>query len=95
MILIWILLIVGILGIIFITKLSHLKNKLSMSLLVIFVLFIVITFLKVADANGIELTSVPAFFSAITVYFFWIGHVFDNLRVVTGNVVRMDWFSVN
>ena len=91
----WIILVLGILGIVFIAKLSHLKHKLSISFVVGFILLLVLSFLKVASTNGIELSGLPGFFSAVQVYFFWMGHVFDNLRVITGNVVRMDWFSVN
>lgn len=95
MAIIWLLIIAAILIVLFITKLSHLKHKFSTSAIVIFGLLIIVTFLKVANTNSVDLWSFDGFFSGLKIYFLWLGHFADNLRVVTGNVIRMDWFSVN
>ena len=94
MTIIWLLIVAAILAVLFITKLSDKKHKMAMSFLVIAGLFIIITFALVARANSVDLWSFNGFFSGVQTYFFWLGHVFDNLRVITGNMVRMDWLSV-
>ena len=47
----------------------------------------------VINANSVDLTSASGIFSSVRLYFSWLGHSFDNLQVLTGNVVRMDWFG--
>jgi hypothetical protein len=89
----WILIIAAILGIVFIAQLSHFKHKFSVIFLVLFLLFLVFSFLAVANSNSLHLGSATGFFSGIKLYFSWLGHAFDNMRVITGNVVRMDWFT--
>jgi len=94
MVIIWIMLIIAILAVLFITKLSHLKHKISTSIIIIAALFIISTFMIVAKTNAINPWSFGGFFSGLKTYFFWLGHLFDNLRVITGNAIRMDWFAV-
>jgi len=89
----WLIVLIAVLGILFIAKLSHLKHKLSIILLLTFLLFIYLSFVKVVNSNSIDLGSANGFFSGVKLYFSWLGHAFGNMKVITGNVVRMDWFS--
>lgn len=91
----WILLILGVLAIYFILKLSHLKYKVSLTFLIGFLLFLILTFVKVISNNSIELSSPTGIFSAVKLYFSWLGHVFSNIKVITGNMIKMDWFPSN
>ena len=89
----WIIVIAAVLGILFIAKLSHLKHKFSMIFLVLFVLLLYLSFAKVASIHSVDLGSVSGFASGMKVYLSWIGNAFDNMRVITGNAARVDWFS--
>jgi uncharacterized membrane protein YqhA len=90
-ILIVILLAVG--AILSISRLSHLKHKLSIIGVLVLCLFLFITFMSVANSNSVKINSFGNFFTAIQLYFSWLGHVLGNLGTLTGNAIRMDWFG--
>lgn len=89
----WIIILLAILGIVFIAKLSHLKHKISISFAILFLLFIYLSFVKVLNSNELDVNSAGEFFSATKLYFSWLGHAFSNIKVLTGNAIRMDWFT--
>ncbi len=89
----WLIVLAIVLGILFVAKLSHLKHKLSIIFLMVFLLFLYLSFVKVLSSNSVELDSAKGFFSGIKLYFSWLGQTFGNLKVITGNAVRMNWFS--
>lgn len=87
----WVIILIGVLAIAFISKLSHLKHKLSITMVILFLLFLVLSFNNVVMNNSVNLASPSGIVSAMQLYFSWLGQVLGNLQVVTGNVVRMDW----
>ena len=89
----WIFIILGVVAILAISKLTHLKHKMGVSLIVLLFLFIVLTFIKVAMVNSVDFKSATGFFTAFKFYFSWLGSVFGNLKVITGNIIRMEWFA--
>jgi hypothetical protein len=91
----WIILILGLAGIFFLVKLTHFKNNLILAWTFGFILFLVLTFIKVSSSNHIEINSPSGVFSAIRLYFSWLGQVASNIKVITGNAIRMDWFPSN
>ena len=82
-------------GILAVSRLTHLKHKLSIISVILLVLFLYISFTGVASNNSVQINSVSDFFSVVKLYFSWLGHVFDNVRVISGNIVRMDWSPIN
>jgi purine-cytosine permease-like protein len=88
-----VVILVAVLGIMFIAKLSHMKHKISVISVIVLCLFLYLSFVGVAHTNSIKISSFTEFFTAGKLYFSWLGHVFDNMRTITGNVVRMDWMT--
>lgn len=87
----WIIVILAIAGIVLIAKFSHLKHRFGVILLIVFLLFIYLTFSSVVSNNNINLKTASGLFKGIKLYFSWLGHAFDNLKVLTGNAIKMDW----
>jgi len=92
---VWILLAIGIFAIYFVLKMSHLKHKMGLTAIILFLLILSLTFVSVVNKNSVELNSPSGVFSAVQLYFSWLGHVFSNAKVITGNIIRMDWFASN
>jgi hypothetical protein len=46
-------------------------------------------------SNNIDLKSASGVYSAIKAYGSWFGLAFDNMKVLTGNIVKMNWFPSN
>lgn len=90
----WVLILFAFLAIFVVSKLihfKHLKHRITAILIILFLLFVGLTFLKVSTSNALDLKSPSGLFAAAKIYFSWLGQVFNNLQVITGNVVRMDW----
>jgi len=89
----WIIALIALVAIIAVFKIQHLKHKFSLTALILFLLFIGLTFVTVAYNNSISLKDASGLFSAVKLYFSWLGNVFDNLRVIVGNAIKMNWFD--
>ena len=92
----WIIILLVIAILVIVSKFIHfnaLKHKIIVVVLVVLGFFFVMTFISVAGSSSVSLKSASGLFQAGKVYFSWLGHVFDNFSVLTGNAVRMDWFS--
>jgi len=90
----WVLLIlVAAFIVVFKFNIGEMKHKIYFFFVLLFLSLFIFTFIKVIDANSVDLTSASGIFSSVKLYFSWLGHAFDNMQVLTGNVVRMDWFG--
>ncbi len=76
-------------------KMNHLRHKSFLITLIIMALFIYVTFSNVVKDNDIDIKSLSGVDKASRLYFVWLGGFFDNLKVITSNVVKMDWESTN
>lgn len=94
----WILIGLAIIAVIIVSKLihfKHLKHRLTAIFLILLLFFAYASVSGVIKSNSIDITTPSGVFQAAKVYFSWLGLVFDNMRVVTGNVIRMDWAPGN
>ena len=76
-------------------KLSSTRDQIKLVFVVILGLFLCGTILVVYVNNKFDLTSYEGFLDAGKVYLGWLGNGFQNLKVIAGNVVGMDWESTN
>ncbi|MEK6886010.1 MAG: hypothetical protein AABX17_03525 [Nanoarchaeota archaeon] len=91
----WILLILVAAALIVVFKMNigEMKHKIYLFFVLLFFVVFIFTFMKVVNANSVDLTSASGIFSSVKLYFSWLGHAFSNVQVLTGNVVRMNWFG--
>lgn len=83
------------LGLVLLFQLNHMKHKVIAMVIIVLVLFFYVSFTSVVSTNNIEMDSAGDFFSAIRVYFSWLGHSFSNMKTLSGNAVRMNWVKNN
>jgi hypothetical protein len=76
-------------------KMSHIKHRLTLVVLIIIALFITSTIGVVSSNNELDLSSTDGFLNAAKVYFGWLGNGFQNMKVLTGQAIGMDWTSTN
>jgi hypothetical protein len=91
----WIVIVIMIVLGIFAIKLNHLKHRIFIIVLITLALFLYSTMNLVTTQNDIELDSVNGIFSAGKVYMGWLANGFNNVKELTGNVVKQDWTSSN
>jgi hypothetical protein len=90
-IIILILVVVGILAI----KLNHLKHRSSILIIVIVALFFYASVTFIATKNNLSMDSYDGFVDTMKAYGGWLANGFQNIRVLTGNAIHMDWTSTN
>ena len=69
--------------------------KLITILMIVAVIFFYFTGAKIIDENNLSLTSFDGITHATQLYFSWLIHIFDNVKDISGNVVKMDWEGNN
>lgn len=94
----WFIIILVIAAVLLIIKamhLRHFKHRVFAVILILLVLFLASTIYLVSDKNEIDMTTANGFYKGIQVYGGWLSHSFQNVKVLTGNAINMDWTSVN
>lgn len=91
----WIVIIILVIVALFVIKISYLRHKLLMIFLIILALFLYITLNVVLEQNNLDFTTVGGFFHSIKVYWGWLANGFQNIKEITGKVIKMDWVSSN
>lgn len=76
----------------FIAEFRRFKHKFFAILLIALILFGYISYLYVFHDQEVDFKSVSGIVDAGKVYLSWLGSVvFDNLKTLTSNAVKMDW----
>lgn len=76
-------------------KFKHFKHRITLVFLIFLIVFLYTTISLVNKTNNLDLTTTEGFLSSVKVYTGWLAHGFGNLKVITGNAVKMDWASTN
>jgi hypothetical protein len=71
---------------------SHWNSKFWTIAVISILGFVALSFFGVAQANAINLNTLGGFFNATKLYFSWLVNAFGNIKDITGNAVRMNWF---
>lgn len=91
----WIIISVIVVLVIMFIKAKAFRHKFFMITFLVVLLFIYITYSKVAAANSISINSLGDFFKAGKIYFSWLGNAVFNLKSLTSNAVKMNWNITN
>jgi hypothetical protein len=91
----WLIIIGLVIAAVFALKMNHLRHRVWIILIIMLALFLYATMALVYRQNEIKLNTAEDFIHASRIYLGWLGHSFDNLKLLTGNAVRMDWTSAN
>ena len=72
-------------------RIKHFKHKLILVFLIIALLFVYASGSRILSGHEIEWRTTEGWGDAATLYAGWLGGVFDNLKVITTNAIKMDW----
>lgn len=86
-----VLVIIGIIAI----RLNHLRHRIFIILLILLALFLYTSMALIVEKNNLDLRSSDGIFSAIKVYSGWLANGFENLKEITGKIIKMDWASTD
>lgn len=91
----WIVIIIIIILILLVVKIGAFKHKFFMILLILLVLFLITTLVLVSKENKLDFSTTEKSFDSIKIYSGWLANGFQNLKVLVGKAIDMDWRSTN
>lgn len=86
-----ILVIIGILAI----RLNHLRHRIFIILLVLLALFLYLSMNYISVQHNLDFKSSEGILNAIKIYSGWLANGFQNLKEITGKIIKMDWTSAD
>jgi hypothetical protein len=86
-----ILILVLVVAIWLIIEFKRFRHKIFAVFLILLILFTYFSFSAVIKGKGLDLKTFDGMKEAGKLYVLWMGGVFKNVKVVTSNVIDMDW----
>ncbi len=86
-----ILLLVFVVAIWLFIEFKRFRHKIVAVFLILLIVFTYFSFVSVVKGKDLDLMSIDGAKEAGRLYLVWIGHAFKNVKVVTSNVISMDW----
>ena len=91
----WAVIVIAVVLILLIVKIGAFKHKFFMILLILLILFLITTTILVSKENKLDFSTTKKSFDSIKVYTGWLANGFQNLKVLAGRAIDMDWESTN
>ena len=94
----WFIIILIIAGILVLMKISHIKHsrhKISLMIFVVLLLFFISSIYFVAVINHMDMTTINGFGNGMKIYAGWLLNSFDNIKILTGAAIGLDWKAAN
>ncbi len=76
-------------------KMNHLRHRIWILLLVFLALFLYTSATIVYSENNLKFDTMDGIFSSVKIYIGWLGNGFQNLKVLSGKAVDLDWTNSN
>jgi hypothetical protein len=89
----WILIILAVLAIFLVLKFKEIRHKLGFVVVLLFLLFLSLSFWNVYNTHNIDISTFNGFVDAGKAYFSWLGGVIGNTKAVTTYAIKQDWGS--
>ena len=87
----WIIIAALIILAFFFLRVRHMKHKVFLIAIIIVLLFFYTTGSQILAKQNINWKSAGGVEQGLKLYFSWLGSLFDNVKVLTANAVKMDW----
>jgi multisubunit Na+/H+ antiporter MnhB subunit len=86
-----ILICVAIVAILILVRIKKLKHELFAIFLIAVILFGVFSFSLAFKGKDVSISDMPSLEKAVKIYFSWFGNAVNNAKVITGQIVKMNW----
>src|SRR3989344_4231020 len=91
----WLIIVVLVIVGVFVLKINHFRHRMWVVLLILFALFLYVSITVVNSKNDLKFDSTEGFVNSAKIYFGWLGNGFQNMKILVGNAIKMDWTSSN
>ena len=90
-IIVWAVVITIIAVLFIIIRFRHMRHRFYVIAIVLILAFFYLSGMNIIKQNDVDLTSFNGFVTAGKIYVKWMGKVVENVKSVSGNVIKMDW----
>ncbi|MCF7910066.1 hypothetical protein K9L16_00135 [Candidatus Pacearchaeota archaeon] len=80
-------------GIWIVIELKRFRHKISAIILIALILFFYLSLTFVFKNNDLNFGTIDGLTQGTKLYFSWLGSIFDNIKEITLNAIKMDWVS--
>jgi len=91
----WMVISVLVIAAVLALKMNHLRHRIWILLLVFLALFLYTSATIVYSENNLKFDTMDGIFSSVKIYIGWLGNGFQNLKVLSGKAVDLDWTNSN
>ena len=91
----WIVIVILVVIGLMVIKMSDIKHRFFILLLIFLALFLYTSMLFISQKNNLDLSTSEGVFQAIKVYMGWLANGFHNVKSLVGKAIDMDWKSTN
>ncbi len=91
----WVIIAILVILAVFALKVNKMRHRIWIIAIILLALFLYTSVTLIYSNSKVELSTAEGIFQAGKVYLGWLGNGFQNLKVITGNVIKMDWASTN
>ena len=89
----WIIIFVLVMAGIYVLKISHIRHRFWIFFLIFLAIFLYVSLTVVNSKYDLDFTTFDGLSKSIKVYLGWLGNGFQNMKVLTGYAIKMDWTS--
>jgi len=91
----WIIILALVVLGIFIVKIKYVKHKIFILVLIILVLFVYGSLSLINSKHDLKTNSTENFLESANIYYSWLGNAFNNVKIITGKIISLDWNSLD
>ena|SRR3989344_4255073 len=73
-------------------RFKYFKHHLTIVVFFVLIVLLLVSFVTIAKQNSFSIKEPSTYWKVTKVYFSWVGHAFGNLKTLTTNAIKMDWF---
>jgi hypothetical protein len=89
----WIIIFVLVMIGIYLLKINHFKHRFWIFFLVFIAIFLFVSISVVQSKYHLSFATFDDLSKSVKIYLGWLSNGFGNMKVLTGNAIKMDWTS--
>ncbi len=90
----WIIILALVVLAIFVVKIKYVKHKIFIIVLIFLVLFVYGSLSLINSTHNLKINSTENFLESANIYYSWLGNTFDNVKIITGKIISLNWTSL-
>ena len=91
----WIIIVILVIVGMYVLKINHFKHRFWIIFLIFLAIFLYVSITVVHSKYDLDFKTFDGLSKSVKIYLGWLGNGFQNMKVLAGNAIKMDWTSSN